>query len=203
MRKYFFIPCLSLLASLCLNAQTNTFPASGNVGLGTTSPYSKLHVFNSTNQDGLIIENSSSSMTKYGLTVNNTSTTNGYLLRLRSSAVDKMIVTGNGNVGIGIATPSTKLQVEGRTSVGISGVLNLDWTYESNWGGSANKWSGYVGFNAYRNNDDVKDNYYGNNKYTSKGVFEGSNYGFRWLFRKVENNDSDGQHLLTEYMRLD
>ena len=114
-----------------------------------------------------------------------------------------MTIKPDGNVGIGITNPTTKLQVEGRTSVGKWGVLNLDWTNEANWGGSANKWSGYIGFNAYRNNDDVKDNYYGKNQYTSKGVFEGSNYGFRWLFRKVVNNDSQSQHQLSEYMRLD
>ena len=113
------------------------------------------------------------------------------------------IFPDNGNVGIGIVSPYSKLQIEGRTSVGKSGVLNMDWTYEANWGGSGHKWAGYIGFNAYRDNDDVKDVYYGRNKYTNKGVFEGSNVGFRWLFRNGINNDSDGQHQLTEYMRLD
>ncbi|MEP5338789.1 MAG: hypothetical protein ABJL44_19105 [Algibacter sp.] len=131
-------------------------------------------------------------------------------LRFFESGIVKFQVTPTGDVRIpsgslSIGTTSTlsKLQVEGRAAVGKSGVLNLDWTYETNWGGSAGKWAGYIGFNAYRNNDETKDNYFGRNKYTSKGVFEGSNYGFRWLFRKDNGYDSDGQHLLSEYMRLD
>ncbi len=90
-----------------------TFVNSGNVGIGTTNPSSKLHVFNDGNRNGLTIENSSTSMTNYGLTVNNTATTNGYLLRLRSSGIDKVTVTGIGNVGIGTTTPDAKLAVNG------------------------------------------------------------------------------------------
>ncbi|MGW9686770.1 hypothetical protein [Flagellimonas sp. 2504JD1-5] len=88
---------------------------NGNVGIGTTGPSGKLHVFNNGNKNGLIVENSSPSMTNYGLTVNNTSTTNGHLLRLRSSAIDRVIVHGNGNVGIGTSNPGTwKLAVKGK-----------------------------------------------------------------------------------------
>ena len=83
------------------------------------------------------------------------------------------------------------------------GPLYLDWTYQQNWGGNANLWAGYVGFNAYRNSNDAKDYYYGENAYTSKSVFEGSNAGFRWLYRAPVNNDSGGQHLLSELMVLD
>ena len=108
----------------------------------------------------------------------------------------------DGNVGIGTTLPNGKLHVEGRTRTGQNGTLHLDWTYQNNWNGSSYKWAGHIGFNAYRNNDDSKDYYYGSNRYTAKGVFEGSNYGFRWLFRSPVNNDSDGQHLLAEHMRL-
>ncbi|WP_418498953.1 hypothetical protein [Flagellimonas sp.] len=112
------------------------------------------------------------------------------------------IYYNGGNVGIGASAPNSRLHVEGRIRAGHYGALHLDWTYQTNWNGHSSKWAGHIGFNAYRNNDDPKDYFFGSNKYTGKGVFEGSNYGFRWLYRNAIDNDSDGQHLLVEYMRL-
>ncbi|WP_025665783.1 tail fiber protein [Aquimarina megaterium] len=122
--------------------------------------------------------------------------------RLHHSGAAHLLMSPNGNLGVGTYTPTSKLQVEGQAKFGMSGALTADWTYQANWGGNSNNWAGYIGFNAYRNNDDTKDFYYGTNKYTSKGVLEGSNHGFRWLFRKDTAHDSDGQHILTETMRL-
>ncbi len=112
------------------------------------------------------------------------------------------IYYNGGNVGVGASVLNSRLHVEGRIRAGHFGALHLDWTHQTNWNGNASKWAGHIGFNAYRNNDDPKDYFFGSNKYTGKGVFEGSNYGFRWLYRSAINNDSDGQHLLVEYMRL-
>jgi hypothetical protein len=36
------------MSGYCADAQTNTFPSSGNVGIGTTSPGSDLNVFETT-----------------------------------------------------------------------------------------------------------------------------------------------------------
>ncbi|WP_281987686.1 tail fiber protein [Aquimarina aggregata] len=126
------------------------------------------------------------------------STTDSYATGSKTA----MSIDHKGNIGIGTANPLAKFHTEGQARFGTSGVLTADWTYQTNWGGSSNKWAGYIGFNASRNNEDTKDHYKGTNKYTSKGVFEGSNYGFRWLYRNHNNHDSDGQHQLTEFMRL-
>ncbi|AXP80815.1 hypothetical protein CJ739_1729 [Mariniflexile rhizosphaerae] len=200
-------------SSTVTNAPTARFSITkdGNVGIGTTAPNAGLEIFKSNTNNHALILNSSGLGWGSGMLFKNTS---GLTYGIYSGADnkwhftnegvgDRLVIDNAGYIGIGTSTPSSKLQVEGRTSVGKSGILNLDWTNEANWGGSANKWSGYIGFNAYRNNDEIKDSYYGNNQYTSKGVFEGSNYGFRWLFRKVVNNDSQSQHQLSEYMRLD
>jgi len=87
--------------------------SSGNVGIGTTLPNAKTHIFNGTAQNGLIVENSSSSLTDSAIFANNTSTTNGNLLRLRSSGSDRMVVSGQGNVGIGTTSPAKKLTIGG------------------------------------------------------------------------------------------
>lgn len=102
---------------------------------------------------------------------------------------------------LGSGTSSNLIYRADKIKVGY-GPLYLDWTYQNNWNGNAQQWAGHIGFNAFRYNNDDKDKFYGDNPYTSKGVFEGSSAGFRWLFRNVSNNDSDQQHLLPELMRL-
>lgn len=90
-------------------------------------------------------------------------------------------------------------QGKGRFGTGI-GYTFVDWIFDKNWGGNANWWSGYLGFNAYRNDDDPKDYFYGINSYTAKNVFEGSNARFRRLYSYTANNHE--QHKLKESMCL-
>lgn len=42
--RYMLTPVLLIFVSVSASAQTNTFPSSGNVGIGTTSPAAKLQV---------------------------------------------------------------------------------------------------------------------------------------------------------------
>ena len=105
------------------------FTSSGNVGVGTTSPGAKLHLSGSGNTEAVIDASASGSAI---LSMLNTTGGNGVIGyssgALRFGTVtganaaglsEKMRITPGGSVGIGTASPSYNLHVEGNTS-GIS-----------------------------------------------------------------------------------
>lgn len=121
MRFLGFIVCTSILIffSSALTAQTNTFPSSGNVGIGTTSPATKLVVVGNDNNGStatLSIQSSTQTMLLDGNEIDGN--TGLYL----NNNVNKnvMIATGGGNVGVGTTTPGTKLEVVGAESNGTT-----------------------------------------------------------------------------------
>ena len=101
---------------LGVGAQHMTILSSGNVGIGTTSPSSKLHVtgapangvylsylYNSATHNsanGLNVQTSSNNILTYGLRVNTAGDSNA------------LAVMGNGSVGIGTASPGAKLEIK-------------------------------------------------------------------------------------------
>ena len=112
-----------------------------SLGIGTSSPGNILKILNSANGDGINVENTNASFSESGLFVNNTASTGGNLLRLRSSGSDKVVVLGNGNVGIGVVPktwfPSlntTALQIGDTTSIWslTNGAGDLRTTLDSN-----------------------------------------------------------------------
>ena len=93
--------------------------ANNRVGIGTTSPGYKL-IVNAASADGMQFENSSDSNRggritstgtagtgKFGITT----TSSGYALSFGIDAVEKMLLDTAGNVGIGVASPAGKLDV--------------------------------------------------------------------------------------------
>jgi endosialidase-like protein len=117
-----------------------TLDNSGNVGIGTTSPAGSLHVKGST-PVRILGDTSSLSGSEHvdffawisqfssdlgGMRIERQADTHNidtlfYAAAEGNPGTEKMRITGNGNVGIGTATPEGKLQVEGGGGIGVYG----------------------------------------------------------------------------------
>jgi hypothetical protein len=116
------------------NSETVTITTDGNVGIGTTSPVSPLHIFSSASSDILILNNTASG---YGPIITMDASGNGGRnYRIMSGATSngavgagrfgiwdetanegRLIIDTNGNVGIGTTSPSETLSVNGNVSI--------------------------------------------------------------------------------------
>lgn len=154
MKRLFFI--FLVFVSYFSHGQNNIFPSTGNVGIGTTSPLTKLHVRNSVsgptaifaqggddnfrlvtrqditvNYDGSIL---SELNLEYG-TARNTgirfhrgfSSTGGFLSFSTDAGYERMRITTSGNVGIGTLNPSQKLEVNGTIKTKEVNVTTSGW----------------------------------------------------------------------------
>ncbi len=130
--KYFLMICL--LSTSNVFAQTNTFPSSGNVGIGTTSPSGLLHVVglngsawsyfagningagNPQNINGLALGWNKSGGAGESIITYNTSAGSSPRLDFASfngSTFSTEMTLVNGKVGIGTTIPRGKFDVDG------------------------------------------------------------------------------------------
>lgn len=104
-------------------AQSNTFPSSGNVGIGTTSPQSKLHVYSGAARNQIRTYGYDSGASRYiniwhGSGSGVIDAIGGGKLYLNyDSGTDVSLVNGGGNVGIGTTSPEEKLDVTGNIAL--------------------------------------------------------------------------------------
>lgn len=139
MKKINFLLLLNVLMLPLQLCGQNTFPATGNVGIGTSYPLAKLHINNGDNSYGAILANANESgFSLYTKTLTTqaansesfrmgmkytSNENNGFISFYRGTGGDggflgfstngeeKMRITQLGNVGIGISNPSERLVV--------------------------------------------------------------------------------------------
>lgn len=94
---------------------------TGAVGIGTTSPSEKLHIYGTSNQI-IKIENSGTYLMYLGLVSNEgyIGSTNATPLTFYTNNVNRMYINTSGNVGIGTTAPGAKLQVNGTIATNSS-----------------------------------------------------------------------------------
>jgi len=120
MKKLFII---AILSCNFINAQSNIFPATGNVGIGTINPAQKLTVSGGhiglDNQGTLMAKNALGTYEHvlFGRWNDNATYLDGgaggtYFRTVNGSVLNQYLST-NGNVGIGTAAPAQKLTVSG------------------------------------------------------------------------------------------
>jgi len=135
------IATVALLTTLSFTyAQTNTFPTTGNVGIGTTTPNAKLEVNSNSNAEVLINRNGYWGASSAGLKLSTDAVVSNYwtfgmlpnqsnnIYLKKNDRTDLTVLEINGNVGVGTLNPTSKLTVAGDIAYGdgFSNTLSRD-----------------------------------------------------------------------------
>lgn len=103
-------------------AERMTIDASGNVGIGTTSPSTRLHAFSDDTLNTMFVENNGGGSGTQGSLRVRVNATSGVrnILQLENSTNTVMLVRDDGNVGIGTTSPGNRLDVSGTARITTS-----------------------------------------------------------------------------------
>jgi formylglycine-generating enzyme required for sulfatase activity len=115
-----------------------TLTPGGNVGIGTTSPASALHIKSASSDSEISVQSGDTNSHRWTVQ-GSTATAGGSLASSfqiidRTAVASRMLITTNGNVGIGTSTPSEQLHVNGRIVIADSANTPVAGTVR--WNGS-------------------------------------------------------------------
>ena len=96
-------------------------PLGGNIGIGTTSPAFKLHVFNGASSVARIRVGGDGSASNLAYNIALDSTTGKLQFEEGTGGSIRMTLQQDGNVGIGTTSPTAKLDVAGTINTGTAG----------------------------------------------------------------------------------
>ena len=132
---------ICLFVTFCGFGQNNTFPVSGNVGIGTTSPFTTLHVTGGTPmtagwnktftlQATYPVQIFNSNSIKWAGIGYDFSTAMRFWVNASSDDVagtglPALNILNNGNIGIGTTAPTTKLDVNGDVNIAANNYYKI------------------------------------------------------------------------------